>query len=103
MINQYLHFASLVFSYGSLIAGSLLLLVAVAFVVLWSLVQLHGALPSARGVELALAIRLHGSRYRETVFWKALKERASRSEFAAREIIRVVGTCVPKEEEEEAA
>ena len=102
-MEQWMYWTYLVFGYGTLIAGSLLLLTAVLFVILWSLVQLHNALPAARGVELAIAVRLHGRRYVDRVFWKAIKERAESSGFAAREIIRVVKSCMPKEEEEEAA
>lgn len=102
-MEQWMYLTYLVFGYGTLIAGSLLLLVAALIVILWCLVKLHDVLPIARGVELAIAVRLHGNRYVNRVFWRAVQERATSSSGAAREIIRVVKASMPKEEEEEAA
>ena len=77
-----------VFSYGALVLGALLLVVAVLLGVIWALAVLHDKLPFARCVELAVAIRLHGRDYSERMFWRALHEKASVNEFAAKEIIR---------------
>jgi hypothetical protein len=100
-MEQWMYWTYLVFGYGSLIAGSLLLFTAVLFVIIWCLVQLHDALPAARSVELAMAVRLHGRRYVDRVFWKAVEERASESGFVARHILSVVRKHIPEDDIDE--
>lgn len=85
-----MEFSAVVFHYLFLASGFVCTFAAVLWLLGWALVKTYEHMRVWNVLRLAVAIQLHGSNYRDQLFWRAVKERASSSAFAAQSIVSFV-------------
>ncbi len=75
--------AAEVFAWLSAVTGAVALFAGMLWTLGWACVQAMQYLRVWHTLKLCVAVQLHGKEYRDDLFWKAVRERAERSNFAA--------------------
>jgi hypothetical protein len=73
-----------IFSWIIIVAGGIATFAFALLALGWAVVRLFEMLKVWHTLCLAIGVQLHGSKYRDSLFWGAVKERASNSAFAAK-------------------
>jgi hypothetical protein len=71
-------------------AGALVLFAGVLWAGGWGVVKVLEYLRVWSTLKLCVAVQLHGDEYLDHLFWEAVSERVSRSDFAADTVIQFV-------------
>lgn len=96
-----LEFSANVFYWIVIAAGAFGAFAFALFALGWSLVRVFEMLKVWHTLCLAIGVLLHGSQYRDSLFWGAVKERASKSGFRAKNIADFAMKQAPEGESHE--
>ena len=93
-----LEFSANVFYWIVIAAGAIAAFAFALFALGWAAYRLLEMLKVWHTLCLAIGVQLHGSQYRDSLFWGAVKERASKSGFSAKNIADFAMKQVPEGE-----
>lgn len=78
--------AAEVFSWLCAAVGAVMLFAGMLWALGWAVVKALRLLQTWNTLLLCVAVQVHGKEYRDELFWRAIRERADKSKFAAQTI-----------------
>jgi len=88
---------AVVWYWVAIMVGSIGLFALLAWAGGWVLLKTMEYLRVWNVLALCVAVRMHGKDYRDELFWRAIRERAEHSDFAADNIIQFVQKYRPND------